>query len=231
MFRITHNENRLDSENPNDHNTQVIELNSYFQSWQSGRISDAEMAVRFFLFNHEAKYPNKKLKQALVDQVELESVLNHFVFKKVKAKALIALKKWFAGEWNFKLVSKILSPYEVLALQAQGIRPVTIKLQENFAPILHKEDCLEFFIHDLEHGHMFFFDEELKTMQINFFRNVEASFSTRIWDKYLGDKSFEERLFYLISDMNTHEEHYRSYLHAMLEPQDIPEFEFIFKER
>lgn len=231
MFRVTHNENRLDSENPNDHNTQVIELDSYYKYWQLGEISDAEMAVRFFLFYHQEKYPNKKLKQDLIANKDLGLVLDSYVFKKVKEKALVALKKWYAGQWQLKLLSRILSPYEVLSLQAKGIRPVTIKLQSTFTPILHKDDCLEFFLHDLEHGHMFFFDSELKEMQIEFFKNVEASFETDVWDKYLGDKQFEERLFYLISDMNTHKEHYRYYLHSMLDPVDIPKFEFIFNQR
>lgn len=208
----------------------MIEINSYFDKWQLGEISDAEMAVRFFLYYHNEKYPNKKLNRALKENVSLDVILNSFVFKKVKEKAMIALRKWFRGEWSLKLVSKVLTPYEVLALQAQGVRPVTIKIQKELTPIMHKDDCLEFFIHDLEHGYMFFFDENLKRMQIKFFRNVEASFKTSIWDKYLEDTNFEERLFYLISDMNTHQEHYRSYLHAMLRPSDIVNFEFLFSD-
>lgn len=209
----------------------MLESEVLINKWKSGELSDAYMAAYFFIHYHQKKYPNKKLMRAIDQSIDVQVILNQFVFKKVRPKALIALKKWLSGEWDFKLVTKILTPYEVLAYQANGVRPVTMKIQNEFSPILHKEDCLEFFIHDLEHGYMFFFDEELKTMQLDFFKNIEASFETKIWDKYLGDSRFEERLFYLISDMNTHKEHYRSYLYAMIEPCDIPKFEKIFTSR
>lgn len=209
-----------------------MNIEEKFKCWQMGKLTDGDMAAHFFLYYHELKYPNKKLKEALLNLEKPSDLLDKFVFKKVKSKALVALKKWCRGEWNLKLISTIPSPYEVLHYQALGIRPVTIKLQDELESILHKDDCLEFFLHDLEHAYMFFYDEDLKKMQTKFFKSVEKSLETDLWNSYLQDKEFKERFYYLISDMNTHEEHYRHYLNSMLNASDIEKFSFLFsKER
>ncbi len=200
----------------------------HLDRWKSGLCRDADMACIFFLYYHAKKYPNRKLSLALDSSEDFPALLQQFVFKKVKSKALSALKKWCAGEWNLKLVTKILNPLEVLDYQAQGIRPVTLKLQDELSPILHKDDCLEFFLHDLEHGYMFFFDESLKQMQLQFFAKVKASLNSDLWHGYRGDEKFEQRLHYLISDMNTHKEHYRSYLNAMIAKEDEEKFSYLF---
>lgn len=205
-------------------------LNDHYQDWLQEKCSDEQMALAFFIHCHLKKYPNRKLEaQLMQEDVDLKVVFKQFVFKKVKSKALHALKAWVDGLWQFKLITKIISPYEVLRLQAQGIRPVTMKIQDELSPILHKEDSLEFFLHDLEHGYMFFFDKELKIMQLDFFRKVEQSIAENWWSDYLGDKEFEERFHYLISDMNTHQEHYRAYLNSLVKEQDIPKFSKLFE--
>lgn len=204
-------------------------IESKLNEWKNGNIDDASMAASFFIYYHLKKYPNRKIERTFAETENVSTLLHQFVFKKVRSKALEALKKWCLGEWDFKLVTTILTPYEVLSSQAQGIRPVTMKIQKEFQPILHKEDCLEFFIHDLEHGYMFFHDEELKLMQLKFFKEIKKSFTLDFWNKYNGDKRFEYRLHYLISDMNTHLEHYKSYLYAMIEPEDQKYVDYIFE--
>ncbi len=203
-------------------------IESRFNEWKNGNLNDASMASYFFIYYHLKKYPNKKLERAFAESEDASKLLHQFVFKKVRSKATDALKNWCLGEWDFKLVNTILTPNEVLSWQSQGIRPVTMKIQQDFQPILHKDDCLEFFIHDLEHGYMFFHDEELKKMQLRFFKEIEETFKLDFWNKYLGDKRFEYRLHYLISDMNTHLEHYKSYLYAMIEAEDQKYFDHIF---
>lgn len=204
-------------------------IENRFKEWKEGKLDDASMAASFFIYYHLKKYPNKKLERAFLQTRNASELLNQFVFKKVRSKALEALIKWCKGEWEFKLVSAILTPFEVLSWQAQGVRPVTIKIQHEFQPILHKEDCLEFFVHDLEHGYMFFHDDELKKMQLKFFSEIKETFKLDFWNKYLGDERFEYRLHYLISDMNTHLEHYKSYLYAMVETEDQKYFDHIFE--
>lgn len=197
--------------------------------WRNKEISDSDIALYFFLSTHLKKYPNKNLERAIANNVS-NDLLNSFTFKKVKDKALKSLVKLCNGTWNFIIIEKIPTPKEVLEYQAQGIRPVTMKFQEDFKPILMREDCLEFFLHDLEHGYMFFHDETLKNMQISFFKKVNNALSLGLFDKYLSNKNFLEKFDYLISDMNSHTEHYKHYLFSMLPREDISKFDFLFEE-
>ena len=192
--------------------------------------NEAEVAIQFFVTNHLKKYPAPRLERFLQEGHPYVEAFFRFRFKKIKEKAIIALKKWYEGEWNFKLVDRVLTPYEVLDYQAQGIRPVSLIPQEIFQEIIHKEDCLEFFVHDLEHGFMFFHDKELMQMQLNFFKNLKDSLTTDLWKEVIHDKEKKDRFFYLISDMNTHLEHYKSYLHAMLPLESQAKFSFLFRE-
>jgi len=196
-------------------------LETDYGFWRSGELSDAIMATRFFIYYHLNKYPNKKIQSAFDSGLAEDVILSSYVFKKVRPKVISALLNWLNRRWEVKLFDRILSPYEVLDLQASGIRPVTMKLQDTLSPILHKDDCLEFLVHDLEHAYMFFHNDELKFMQIDFFNNIKKSLEMKFWDKYLDRPEFRERFYYLISDMNTHREHYKAYLLSMLDPSDI----------
>lgn len=204
-------------------------IQKIFNTWESGAISDSHLALSFFLHYHLLKYPNKKLQSDFDQDHDIFTLFQKYSFKKVKGKALVSLDNWIKGEWDFKLLDYIPTPYEVLSFQAQGIRPVTLKLQESLTPILNREDCLEFFLHDLEHGYMFFFDDELKEMQIRFFKNVEKSHENKFWDKYLENGDFKEKFYYLISDMNSHQEHYRQYLGSILPVREIEKCSFLFE--
>jgi hypothetical protein len=213
-------------------------ISSYYHQWKNQTTvqahliphsADAKMATIFFLCKHQAKYPQKKLADFLADDVNPYDLFDQLVFKKVKKKALIALQHWINLEWPFILTDRILSPYEILAYQAQGIRPVSMILQTEQTPILHKDDALEFFLHDLEHGFQFFYDLELQEMQKLFFKNVFTSLKTDLWKPYLASPKFKKDFYYLISDMNTHLEHYRYFLKAIIPPQDFSHFEQLFK--
>lgn len=185
-------------------------------------------ALDFFLHFHQKKYPNRILGQRLESKDYGPEILDQMVFKKVKARALIALRHLVQETWPFIVADKILSPYEILRWQSEGIRPVSMIRQNELAPILNREDCLEFFLHDLEHGYMFFFDEERKLSQIQFFQRILSSLETELWTSYLDDKDFQKKFFYLISDMNTHKEHYRQFLKSLVPPGDFYRFEGLF---
>lgn len=195
----------------------------------NNKTSESYFIKFYFIYYHCLKYKNYKLLEKLSKDSIAEINLDDFQFKKVKGKALIALKNWIDGTWEFVCLDYIPTPYEVLDYQARGVRPVTVILQQNFAPILNREDCLEFFLHDLEHGHMFFFNSELKNMQMRFFSNVAKTLGSGLWREYLKDEEFKKNFYYLISDMNTHEEHYKQFLKATLPSvSDFSKFENLF---
>lgn len=196
--------------------------------WSSGKLSDQQMALHYFLYYYLKKNPSKKLEHYLLDGTYSYDILDKFQFKKVKRKAIEALIMWCKGEWSFQLSEKIYTPYEVLQIQSEGVRPVTMKFHKNLSPILHREDCFDFFLHDLEHGYMFNYDQGLRQMQIHFFKKVYQSLQTNLWDKYLNRDHFQERFHYLISDMNTHLEHYKAYLFSLIDREEWGQFEFLF---
>lgn len=205
-----------------------MDIDKLYLEWQNDKIPSAKMALAYFFYYHHQKYPSKKLEDLLNENGVSSLILSDYVFKKVKSKAINALQKWIDGEWSFKLLTSIPTPLEVLEFQAAGIRPVTMIIQEQLSPILNKADCFEFFVHDLEHGHMFFHDEQLKMMQIDFFTKMLASYRMNTWNQYLQDGSFKEKFDYLISDMNTHKEHYRHYLYSLLPKNECADFNFLF---
>ena len=173
------------------------------------------MAVIYFTHRFALDFKNAKLSKALLEDSP-RLILEKFQFKKIKGKAIECLKRWHDGEWNLVLSEKIFTPFEVLDYQVQGIRPVTMKMNRFEDPILHRKSSLDFFVHDLEHGYMFFHDENLKNMQIRFFKDIKESLDRGEWNERLKDADFREKFHYLISDMNTHEEHYRAYLQAII---------------
>lgn len=191
------------------------QLNEAFTLWKNAQLDDSNMAVIYFTHRFALDFKNAKLSKALLgDSPRL--ILEKFQFKKIKGKAIECLKRWHDGEWNLVLSEKIFTPFEVLDYQVQGIRPVTMKMNRFEDPILHRKSSLDFFVHDLEHGYMFFHDENLKNMQIRFFKDIKESLDRGEWNERLKDADFREKFHYLISDMNTHEEHYRAYLQAII---------------
>lgn len=195
--------------------------------WKNAKVCNKKIAVKFFLTYQHIKSPNKITKLLLQDE-SMWGQLTDFNFKHIKKKAIIALTKWYNNEWEFELMDKIPSPHEVLYYQAIGKRPVSIIFQESLSPILQRQDCLDFFTHDLEHGHMFFHDENLKLMQLDFFKKVYLHRLHPRLEELKKDFEFKQKFHYLISDMNSHTEHYRYYLKAILSKRDFDIFEDLF---
>ncbi len=205
-------------------------MNETYESWKKGNITDSRMALIYFINRFAVDFDDQRLMK-LIGHIPYEKILDNYQFKKIKGKAIICLKKWVSGEWDLTLCEKIFTPFEVLSFQARGIRPVTMRYNNENLPVLHRKNSLDFFVHDLEHGYMFFHDEDLKQMQKQFFTKIERSLSCGLWTEKLEDKVFKEKFYYMISDMNSHKEHYRAYLQSMLSLNEFREFEFLFDEK
>jgi len=199
-----------------------------YRSWKAGDISDSQMAMVYFIHRFAIDNEDKKLKK-LIRDIPYEQILEKYQFKKIKGKAITCLQKWISGEWNLTLSERIFTPYEVLNFQARGIRPVTMRFNDTTSPVMHRKNSLDFFVHDLEHGYMFFHDEYLKQMQKTFFHRIESSLETDLWKNRLQDKEFREKFYYMISDMNSHREHYKAYLRSILPVGVFSQYEFLFE--
>jgi hypothetical protein len=205
-------------------------LRQEYDLWKQGQLSDRQMAISFFLIVHSLKYDLKKRQEVLLHRLsEREDLLSSWQFKKVKGKALESLRSWGLGRYHFVLMDSMPTTREVLSFQAQGQRPVSLLIENLFEPKRHKEDAFEFFCHDLEHGAMFFQDFDLFCFQKDFFFKVQQSLSTDLWESYFSEEGFLERWAYWVSDMNTHPEHYKAYLHAIIDKSDHHKFQFLFE--
>ncbi|MBI3546378.1 MAG: hypothetical protein HY081_07260 [Gammaproteobacteria bacterium] len=150
-----------------------------------------------------------------------ERLLNGFEryqFRGVIGNISTVIVQWLRGAWPLIVHEDIPPPRSVLAWQARGTRTVTMLTDgaRIHQPVLHKRNAYEFFMHDLEHAYKFFYAPALYAGQCAFFQKLEAAVDCGVFAKYLDDVGFKEKFYYLMSDMNTHPQHSRQYLRAIL---------------
>lgn len=144
--------------------------------------------------------------------------LSRYHFLSVIPNVPVALCAWLRGEWALSLCDSIPAPVEVLRMQAQGRRPVTLiaAYPRLMRPVLNKPNALAFMIHDLAHAYKFFHDPLLHAGQKAFFVRLEKSLARGDFTRHLSDPVFAAKFDYLMSDMNTHVQHSLHYLRAVL---------------
>ena len=151
-------------------------------------------------------------------RAQLLDWLRRYQFRGVTANVPAALVQWLQGAWPLVLREDIPGPREVLRMQARGTRAVTAltALPRMRESVLNKPDAFAFFLHDLEHAYKFFHSPALHVGQRIFFTALEDAIDRGVFVSYFGDAGFVDRFHYLMSDMNTHPEHSRQYLRAIL---------------
>lgn len=209
------------------------------QRWRAGVIDAATFAGLYFLHwqiaMHAQTFASRKNKSdtrpnatqclALMETVEGEDLRQHLLdwlgryqFHGVIGNVPMALAQWLRGAWPLVLREDVPEPVEVLRMQARGQRAVTVisEYPRLHQPVLGKPDAFAFFLHDLEHAWKFFHSPSLHAGQREFFGVLENAVDLAVFEPYLDDAEFVTRLHYLMSDMNTHPEHGRQYLRAIL---------------
>ena len=151
-------------------------------------------------------------------RAQLLDWIDHYQFRGVIANVPVALGQWLRGTWPLVLREDIPDPREVLRMQARGVRPVTALTAwpRLLRPVLKKPDAFAFFRHDLEHACKFYHSPALHAGQCAFFTLIETAIDRGAFAPYFDDAGFVEKFDYLMSDMNTHPEHSRQYLRAIL---------------
>ena len=206
---------------------------------RAGDIGDAAYAALYFLHWQAAicgrRFASRKFKSdprpdwmgwfgeiERVSAEHLPALLVHYFerhhFLGVSSNVSAVLSAWVRGEWPLTLCDRIPSPEEVLHMQVEGTRPVTIlsDLARMLRPVLHKPNAFAFMLHDLEHAYKFFRDPQLHAGQRSFFAELQQMIEGGLISQYCKDPIFEEKLYYLMSDMNTHIMHSLQFLRAIL---------------
>lgn len=217
----------------------LVRLPELAARWRAGEFDAAVLASLYFfhwlMATHGRAFASRKRKDdPRPDAVEWLAALEmsrgdtrrarmldwleRYQFRGVIGNVPVALVQWLRGNWPLVLREDIPKPLELLRMQARGTRAVTAitawpRLRE---PVLGKPDGYAFFLHDLEHAYKFFHSPALHAGQRTFFTRIEEAFDRGVFAPYFDDAEFVARFHYLMSDMNTHPEHSRQYLRAIL---------------
>lgn len=212
-------------------------LPSFTARWRSGAMSDAAYAAVYFLLwqieRHRGRFASRRSKNdprpdapAWLADIEhatsqelpglLADWFRHYQFQGVIPNVPAALYHWLTGAWPLRLLECIPAPRDVLRMQAEGARPVTVfsEFPRLMQPVLGKADAFAFMIHDLEHAYKLLYEPSLYQGQMAFFARLRDCLDG--FEPYLEDAAFAAKFDYLISDMNTHPAHSLQYLKAIL---------------
>mmetsp|Transcript_21935 Transcript_21935/g.34361 ORF Transcript_21935/g.34361 Transcript_21935/m.34361 type:complete len:380 (+) Transcript_21935:439-1578(+) len=144
----------------------------------------------------------------------------------------LTLVEWMAKRRPLVLLFRIATPMEVLRMQANGERLVTMFTQHNDLSRMHtsqlnymegpekfhSRDALDFLVHDLQHMQKFAGDESYRE-QVGFFRCVLTLNDGRpreFFADHGGDGELWHQMEYCICDMNCFSIHLFQYLKAKL---------------
>lgn len=207
--------------------------------WRDRSLSDPAVAALYFIYwqmhQHGYRFAARQRKGDVrpdwISWLELIENLNdqsldhvlidwfgHYQFKGVSQTIPLTFMAWLRQEWDLVLMERIPSPGEVLSLQVDGKRPVSLMtdLSRMTKPVLTKANGLAFLIHDLEHAYKFFADPTLHMGQRQLFTKLSALLRSGQLCPLLADMDFAHKFDYLISDMNSHHMHGTQYFRAIL---------------
>lgn len=114
---------------------------------------------------------------------------------------------WLEGKWNITLMTRIPSPRELLKMQVQNTRCITLTVKEDEIDrlVLSSRDPLSFVLHDLHHADHFFNHEEVLKGQLGFYSLVEKIYDEPLLKQSLkGNPQFKSEFDYVVSDMNAY---------------------------
>lgn len=129
-----------------------------------------------------------------------------------------SLSSWSAGTYPLQLFFEVPSIDQVLNLQNQGVRCVTVltKAEELSQYVLGERDPISFTLHDLIHADHFFNDPHQAQVQIGFSRWLAELWSDSGLRLHLNsDPVFANQFEYACADMNSHGAHLVKYLKAI----------------
>ena len=125
-----------------------------------------------------------------------------------------------SGNYPIRFLETEPTAKELLKIQCFGERVITFNSDyQNWPHLKYGErDVLSFWLHDLIHAEHFFHQPELMTMQIGFYRYVNNSLKTDIFNEaFEKSQSFKTAFDYLIADMNSHPLHLLKTYRALID--------------
>lgn len=140
-------------------------------------------------------------------------------WRSIPLSAANSLFAWRAGRYPLKMLTNVPSPEEVLIMQTQGQRCISMLIESDEIRTFVDEgrDVLGFIIHDLIHADHFFADAEKAKAQIRFCQKLkDILHMPEIQTMLKNDAVFKKEFHYLMSDMNSVPLHLLKTLKAVL---------------
>ena len=218
---------------------ELTHLSHTIARWRTGEVDDPSYTALYFLHwqaaSHGKRFASRRYKHdprpnpsawyeetaALARRQVRDYLLDYFEryqFFGIIGNVPTALAAWLRGDWPLTLCEHIPTSAEVLKMQVEGTRPVTVlsSWPRMLKPVLSKPNAFAFLIHDLEHAWKFFHNPDMHRQQKEFFCCLLEARANGQFDTYLNDAVFSTKFDYLISDMNTHTMHASQFLRAIL---------------
>jgi len=176
----------------------------------------------FFPKQHEEWCKFSLIKKIPAEQ-SLGQIMNQSLFKKETLRSSQGLVHIFVQPETVKILDYIPTPIQMLEMQAQGFRCVTLLRAQNWFrhSFDHKRNLRDFVIHDLEHIWQMFENPQLTWQQIQFSKKLYELTIAGEFDSLRNDPNFSGEFNYIISDMNTHPAHMFATLKSLIQRQKI----------
>lgn len=182
----------------------------------------AEVLVRFHQLYYGklwkgARHSDSELKDLpLFENPSLE-IFRNFTLKSLPSSVARSLCLWRTGRYSLKLLNYKPSPLELLEMQVQGFRCVSL-LSENWGAFIDQErDVFSFVIHDLIHADHFFSQPHLFELQKIFYREILLLTKRGFFNRAGLTENSKKLIEYICSDMNSHPVHLFKTLKAALD--------------
>jgi hypothetical protein len=192
-------------------------------------ISDAEFTAQFVLSAMQIIRP-KDWKGSRLKSGEPQTALETFetfLLRGLPLSVNRSFKGWTDGSYPLRLFFEVPSIDQVLGLQNNGVRCVTVLTEssELSTYVLQERDPISFTLHDLIHADHFFRDPHQAQVQVGFSRWLSELWSDPDLRNHLeNSRDFASQFEYACADMNSHGAHLVKYLKAIFchhEQQDM----------
>ncbi len=152
--------------------------------------------------------------------VTLEDLFLNFNLKSFPASINRTMLNWMSGTWQIELFFHVPSARELLILQAENKRCITLVKDEKKIDtlILNKRDPLSFALHDMMHIDQYFNSKESSSGQLGFYRKCVPLYQNKkIKQKLKTHSEFKTKFEYVTSDMNAYSIHlFKCLKHALV---------------
>ncbi|MFN7262681.1 MAG: hypothetical protein ACK5RO_00460 [Pseudobdellovibrionaceae bacterium] len=203
------------------------ELSEHFKNWKLNS-SPADLCAKVLIFFFQKERP--QLWKGSFHQDEQLQQIKPFAspelefFREQNLRALPpsvarALCLWETGYYPLELWPLIPTAEQVLDLQTQGRRCVSLLAEEWGDFPLGERDVFSFLIHDLIHADHFFREPSLRQAQMNFAQQMQALLQHPVILSKRKNEKWNSQIEYLVADMNTHPLHLMKTLKSHLMPE------------